>query len=112
MAEEIAAAEAVVNERKEQERKAQEEANRRARLDAEVKYSQRSVQSGQVASRRKKRKVYTPGDSYTVPFGKHKGKRLKEVPIGYVKWAAGEMDGFRGDVFRAELERRQEASRQ
>ena len=33
-----------------------------------------------------------PGENYRMPFGKHKGKPLKNVPSGYLRWAENNLD--------------------
>jgi hypothetical protein len=34
---------------------------------------------------------YKPLDFYVMPWGKHKGKRLDEVPKGYLRWCLKEL---------------------
>lgn len=51
-------------------------------------------------------------EKWVVPFGKHKGVEIGDVPDGYLLWAAEQRDvrkGFRKlqDRARAELERRE-----
>lgn len=41
-------------------------------------------------------------DESRMPFGKHKGVKLKDVPAGYLCWLYGEMEGkkdWQGPLF-------------
>ncbi len=55
------------------------EAERRAKLQATVTYSQHQVHTGQAAA------VTRPGRRGYMPFGKHRGKAIDELPYGYLK---------------------------
>ena len=56
-------------------------------------------------------RLYGGPKNWEVPFGKHRGKPLGEVPDGYLKWAVREVAANRGfrkfqERCRAELARR------
>ena len=44
----------------------------------------------------------------TIPFGKHKGKRLEDIPGGYLRWAAENVQSPKWlvDAVKVEVERR------
>jgi superfamily II DNA or RNA helicase len=93
MAEELKKAKAQIDEERESENrkrarmeaeaKEREEAARMARLKADVRYSQHHVEHAhgsrpESATQRRK--------SLRMLFGKHKGKKVAEVPTGYLEW--------------------------
>lgn len=51
--------------------------------------------------------TYTEYEYTKIPFGKYKGKYLREVPIEYVKWATKNIeDRGTATMFATELQRR------
>lgn len=41
-----------------------------------------------------------------MPWGKHKGKYIRNIPIDYVKWAIINLDQGMAEMFSIELQRR------
>lgn len=69
--------------RLEQERQEQDEADRRAKLTAEVRYSAQKVQQGHGAQA-----YQSNGTEQRLTWSKnHKDKLLSEVPMGFLQWA-------------------------
>lgn len=62
----------------------------------EVATQYSKIQAGAVIDKLKKKQV---GGEFRFPGGKHKGKKLSEVPSGYIEWAMRE-GAFGGDEFR------------
>lgn len=110
MAEEIEAAQHEVDEKKrERERKAQAEADRRAKLRADVKYKQHQVNSGHGKTGTAKFKDVS--GYFVLKFGKYKGQRLMDVDLGYIRWAASNLQGdWIRHAFQCELRRREKAA--
>lgn len=67
-------------ERLARERREREAAERRVRLRAEVQYSERQVAQGH-GSRHD-----APPRTVRMVFGKHKGKKMSDIPAGYLRW--------------------------
>lgn len=73
-------------EREARERRERYEAERRAKLRADVRYTSEVVRQGKgsrVTSGKNQRGA-------RMPFGKHKGKLIADVPHGYLQWLAKE----------------------
>ena len=107
VADEVRSAETeICIEREERERAAQQEADRRARLRANVDYTATAVQQGHGGRNATKRR------GWRMPFGKHKGQLLADVPGGYLEWAQREgtiRNASLLDAVTRELRRRDEA---
>lgn len=39
--------------------------------------------------------TFEEASAYIIPFGKHKGERVEDVPLRYLDWAIGEWDAGR-----------------
>lgn len=110
-AEEVARAEADLERAKEelekQRRQEQEEARRLARIKARVRYSAHEVGTGDVAPTTS-RKVAR------MPFGKHKGQPLDQIPTGYLEYMLEKnylQKRWLKNAVLAELDRRADAPR-
>jgi len=48
-----------------------------------------------------------PFDGETMPFGKHKGEKIEDIPYDYLEWAVGNLfEGEVLDALKAEYDRR------
>src|SRR5262245_47790393 len=56
----------------------------------------------------RQRTPHSLDDDAILPFGKHQGKRLDEVPLGYVRWLLGlpDLEPWLRQAVKAELARR------
>lgn len=66
--------------REERRRRLEEEARKRATLQGTVRYTEHDVRSGDVAQKRNRK------PEARMPFGKHKGQPLSEIPAGYLEY--------------------------
>ena len=83
-----------------------EERQRRARVAASAKYSKLNVDPFDVYSRSAGQSSSRPKGP-RMPFGKHKGLLIRDVPTGYLNWLSGESKkGWLGDAVKAELDSR------
>jgi superfamily II DNA or RNA helicase len=105
MADEIRNAERELDdERREREYR---EAQRKARIEAEVRYQQQQVpqgRGGNVSS--------SSGRGARMPFGKHKGKLVADVDTGYLNWLASSdkpPKGWLGEAVKREIAKRRAA---
>lgn len=49
-------------------------------------------------------------DEFKMPFGKHKGTTISDLPIGYLMWGAQNLKGGVSKRFQEEISRRNEQS--
>lgn len=64
-------------------------------------------QREQRAKRKERQRAKAASGEGAIPFGKHKGKKITDVPTGYVEWCAENFEaGPWKDAFAAELQRR------